>query len=103
MSEVIGAAAIIGFLVGIAIAAIALIVMIGSLSHPAGRARALGFVYVGLSSVAASGALFGIAHLGGTLPVVAGLPPIAIALITSFALRLAASREFRRSRDDHGG
>jgi hypothetical protein len=100
MSDVLEAAGIIGSVLGVVMAGIALIGMIASVRDPFPRMRALGFVYGGMSVVAASGALLVIARLGDRLPTIAGLPAIALLALVALLLRLAASREFQRARSE---
>lgn len=95
MTDVLWTAGIIGAVVGLAIAALAVIAMIVNVRDPAQRTRAYGFALVGMSVVPWSGAILLISRLGERLPVVAGLPPIGLLLVVGLVLRLAASREFR--------
>jgi hypothetical protein len=103
MSDVLATAAIIGAVLGLGMAAIAIIGVIVTVRDPVRRTRAFGFVLMGFSVVAASGAVLLVSRLGDRLPVVAGLPVIGFLLATAFLLRLAASKEFRRYRSSRSG
>ena len=100
MSDALFTAGIIGSLLGLGIAALAIVGMIVGVRDPIQRVRASGFVFVGFSVVGTSGAVAVLSRLGDRLPLVAGLPVIAICLAMALVLRLAASREFRRYRSD---
>ncbi len=98
IADGLGMLAIIGLLVGLAITVAAFVVMLIRLRDPTIRTRALGIVYVGLSVFATSGAVFLVSRIAnGRLPFVAGLIPVVLVLLTAARLRVAASREFRRS------
>ena len=84
---------------GVAMSLVALVVIV-FVRDPTQRPRALGFVFVGFSIVAVSGAVFLLSRLSNGLPIVAGLPPIALLVAVAVGLRLAASREFRRYRSE---
>ena len=98
ISDLLGMVAIAGGLMGMVIAVAAFVAMLVRLGDPAIRTRALGFVYVGLSVVATSSAVFLVSRIAnGRLPLVAGVVPVVVVLVTAGWLRVAASREFRRS------
>jgi hypothetical protein len=95
--DLLTAAGLIGAVLGLAIAASPFIALIVMVRGPYMRLRALGFVYVGLSVVAASCAVLMISRVGDRLPLVAGLPPIVLLLVVAAALGVAASRSFKGS------
>jgi hypothetical protein len=95
VTDALWTAGVIGAVVGLAIAALAVIAMIINVRDPAQRTRAYGFALVGMSVVSLSGAILLVSRLGDRLPILAGLPPIALLLVVGLILRLAASREFR--------
>jgi hypothetical protein len=98
MADVLAATSLIGGVLGLALGVVGLVAIVAWIGDPHRRLRALGFVYVGLAVVAASGAVFLVSRFGDRLPPVAGLPPVVLLLVIAAALRVGASRSFRESR-----
>ncbi|TAL11057.1 MAG: hypothetical protein EPO00_03960 [Chloroflexota bacterium] len=99
----LGTAGIAGVAVGGSISAAAIGVMIVSTRTPVRLQMAVGFVLVGFSIMTASTAVFLISRLGERLPLLAGIPPIAVLIAVALGLRIAASVEFRRARSSRDG
>ena len=92
-------AAIGSWVVGLAIAAVAIVSMIRSIRDARARLIALGIAYLGMFVMAVGGALYLLALMGdGPLPALAGIPALALVAFTAIRLRMGASRAFAHAR-----
>ena len=91
-------AAVATFVVGMAMASLAIVGLIRSRRDAAGRLLALGVVYLGMFVAVVGAELLLLALIGDErLPVIAGVPPMLLLGFTAIRLRLAASRSFAQA------